>query len=211
MNRKWFQMMDADSGSLTPFDAYYHNFSESGHYHININKQGVPWIEHEILVHDAPDIPKQLSIDIEEYSNNLKKRKLDHCLQVRTGGFVTWYPSHSVFDLSIHGHGLDSKNLIFNSIHLQYGDIYLRKFLPPGSYVVKNSINARDFKMQVKIDPIKGKNEFGRTRESIISPIKIICSENGFNQDSVVAVVGQPLIWIVDGKKSYRISIRLKK
>ena len=196
INHQLISQTVIDSGDLAMLGAVIHNFPDPGDYYVAVLADNLIVATHTLRV-DQNVTAMQVNIDLAPPVSGTsdrtaagcdckdeKTRGLDDspCYAVNPRGHVLFYVSRGTDGYAVQVNKVDDAKILFDSRHLQEGDLFAATLLRPGSYTITNV--PAGYKSEVVVAyPKPGKTPF-----KALTPVSIEATKGG-------------LVVVADGKE----------
>jgi hypothetical protein len=190
INKRILSQTTLDSGEITPMMAIMHRFAEPGTYNVTVLQGDNQTASFPLIVNEnATQMLNRIDLGAANCScaANPKAPTVFHAPKATKG--------YSVLVEKFKG---TERSKVFDSKHLQDGDIFFATLLRPGNYYASNQ---RCAKCKISVSPLKTKRmQFTVTSPQGISrpkieTIQIECTSTGFKPENVNIQSAQPLVF----------------
>lgn len=193
LDRNYFTQIGLDSGSLTMLGAIAHSLKEPGEYRGTVRRDKTAEGSFYIFA-DSNSPVAQVTIDLASLTASPDDKE-DCCTDdenknrfvVNPRGYVLFRVSAGAGGYNIHLRRAseDEETSVFNTTHLEDGDVFSGMIVRPGRYSVTNLLSRAKGEIVVSYPVI------GKTAYRPPAPETIECSEKGFNRSRLELQPGQ--------------------
>lgn len=208
LDPNFFMQIGLDSGALTMHGAVAHSFREPGEYRGVVRRETMPEATFYVSA-DRNSPVAHVNIDLARLvgdaptGSDCCKGEGGNRFVVNPKGYALFHVSGGAGGYSVHIRKAeeDPKTKVFDTRHLEEGDVFSAIILRPGTYSVKNLITQAEGEVTVSY-PVIGKTAYRPPQ-----PVTVECVRGTFNPREIRLQPGQGVNYRIHVPSRIRIEL----